>query len=162
MLITDLGNTRRRLLATLAQIPDDRLDHAPQPGGWTPSQIIRHLYATELATARAIQDALEAKSEPVADLDPSVLRARITAMKPADPPSAEPLPRAELIRLLEESRFRYLQAVFNKTHESTLATKSTVFPELGRVSLKNLVDFIWLHESLNVERLATFAGPAPH
>ena len=59
----------------------------------------------------------------------------------------------ELVNLLEESRFRYLQDVFNETHERTLAEKSMDHPHFGLISLKNLVDFIWLHEQRHIEQI---------
>ncbi len=63
------------------------------------------------------------------------------------------LTKAELIRLLEESRFAHLQYVFNKTHERSLAEKAVDHPLFGNISLKNLIDFIWLHEQYHVDRI---------
>lgn len=59
-----------------------------------------------------------------------------------------------LVRLLEESRFRHLQRVFNETHERVLAAKSMQHPRFGRISLKNLADLIWLHDAHQVDHIA--------
>jgi hypothetical protein len=69
-----------------------------------------------------------------------------------EPPS-EFFSKSDVIKLLEESRFLYLQAVFNETHETILGEKSVDHPDFGFISLKNLVDSIWLHEQRHIKQI---------
>ncbi|TAN14012.1 MAG: DinB family protein [Burkholderiaceae bacterium] len=160
MLITKLGSVRRELLEVIAPLTDDALQHLPEAGGPSIAQILQHLAETERSVAQLILGAVKGASERAAEYDLAQMRAAIPTLAleteawgvPVTPDTPA-LTKAGLIRALEESRFRYLQRVFNETHEATLLQKSTVHPVFGLISLKNLVDFVWLHEQYHVEQI---------
>lgn len=159
MLITQLGKTRQRLLAAIAPLATEDLKRIPAGGTRTVARILLHLAETERSIAEAILGARSAISAVVPAHDLVRLRAAIpalaleTSVAPEDEPDASALSKNDLIHALEESRFRYLQRVFNETHEATLTQKSTVHPFFGPISLKSLVDFIWLHEQYHTEQI---------
>lgn len=160
MLITKLGNVRRELLEAIAPLADDALQHLPEAGGPSVAQILKHLAETERNVAEIVLGAVRGASERAAEYDLAQMRAAIPTLAietdawgaPVTPNTPAPIKR-DLIRALEESRFRYLQRVFNETHEATLVQKSTLHPVFGLISLKNLVDFVWLHEQYHVEQI---------
>lgn len=157
MLITKLGSVRRELLDAITPLADDALQHLPESGGPSIAQILLHLAETERSVAELILGAVKGASERAAEYDLAQMRAAIPALAIEagewDAPEAPTRTKADLIRALEESRFRHLQRVFNETHEATLVQKSTLHPAFGLISLKNLVDFVWLHEQYHVEQI---------
>lgn len=154
MLIRNLGKTRRTLLDSLEGLTEDQLNAKPRTGGLSIGQIVHHLYVSERDTATLILNALQSRSERVEEKDPSLLATCLQQGCGEDMATTGRFSKAELIRLLEESRFRDLQSVFNETHEDVLAEKSLNHPSFGKVSLKNLVDTIWLHDELHSKQIA--------
>lgn len=159
MLIVNLGATRRNLLAALAMIPDEQFNSNAAPGTRNVGRIVGHIAEVEKQLVSTVVDALAGTSPPVADCDLADLvepyEASVVDVVPASVVST----RWEALRMLEESRFKYLQYVFNKTHEEVLARKSIEHPLLGRVSLANLLDMIWLHERHHAEQIEALAPP---
>lgn len=154
MLIENLGRARKALLDSLDGLTDEQLNATPPDGGPSIAQLAHHLQASERATAALVLDALQARSERVEEKDPSVLAACLQQGCGDDPMAGGPYSKAELIRLLEASRFRDLQSVFNETHERVLAERSLEHPAFGRISLKNLFDTIWIHDELHGKQIA--------
>ncbi|TAM75071.1 DinB family protein [bacterium] len=153
MLIANLGRTRRKLLASLDGLSDEHLNKSPSNGRWSIGQIVCHVCNTEKGIVETVLDALPSTSGKVEERDVSLLIERYESNEAKTAPQAGFLTKAELIRLLEESRFKYLQSVFNKTHESSLAEKSMDHLLFGKISLKNLIDFIWLHEQYHIDHI---------
>lgn len=154
MLIENLGRARKALLDSLDGLTEDQLYATPATGGPSIGQLAHHLQASERATAALVLDALQSRSEPVEEKDPSFLAACLQQGCNHDHATSGRFSAAELIRLLEESRFRDLQSVFNETHERVLAERSLERPPYGRVSLKNLLDTIWIHDELHGKQIA--------
>ncbi|TAL72607.1 MAG: DinB family protein [Rhodanobacter sp.] len=154
MLIENLGRARKALLDSLDGLTDEQLNARPPDGGPSIAQLAHHLQASERATAALVLDALQSRSERVEEQDPSLLAAGLQQSCGHDQPASGTFSKAELIRLLEESRFRDLQALFNETHERVLAERSLEHPPFGRISLKNLLDTIWIHDDLHGKQIA--------
>ncbi|AGG89614.1 DinB family protein [Rhodanobacter denitrificans] len=154
MLIENLGTTREKLLASLEGLTEEQLNAKPHTGGPSIGQIVHHLYASERETAAMVLDALQSRSGKVEEKDASLLAAGLQQGCDEEQATAERFTKAQLIRLLEESRFRDLQSVFNETHECVLAERSLEHPAFGRVSLKNLLDTIWIHDELHGKQIA--------
>lgn len=153
MLISNLGKTRTKLLNSFRDLTDDQLNKKAGEDTWSIAQVLHHLYTSEKETAALIMDSLETKSEKVGDKDLSFLTDRSKKAKATIEPPSEFYTKKELVQLLEESRFQHLQYVFNETHERILAEKSMEHPAFGVLSLKNLVDFIWLHEKRHTDQI---------
>lgn len=159
MLITRLGNTRRELLRAIEPLTNSDLWRASASGGRSIGQILLHLAETERSVAEEILGAVSRKSERAPEYDLAEMRAVIPSLETEtethanNEPVASTMTKHDLIHALEESRFRYLQRVFNETHEATLTQKSVTHPPFGLVSLKSLVDFIWLHEQYHTEQI---------
>lgn len=153
MLITHLGKARTRLLATLAGLTDEQIN---QPAGarWSAAQIVHHLAACERGLAADILAALAGPEQAVDERSAESLRAELDKLHDGQAPQVGRVTRTELVRWLEESRFRDLQRVFNETHEHVLACRSVRHPLFGAISLKNLVDLVWLHDECHIADLA--------
>lgn len=154
MLIENLGRARNALLDSLDALTGSQLNATPPDGGSSIGQLAHHLQASERATAALVLDALQARSERVEEKDSSFLAACLQQGCSHGHIASGPFSRAELIRLLEESRFRDLQSVFNETHERVLAERSLEHAPFGRISLKNLLDTIWIHDDLHGKQIA--------
>lgn len=153
MLIEKLGKTRGLLLDGLEGLTEDQLNAKPRTGGLSIGQIVHHLYASERDTATLILNALSSRSERVEEKAPSVLAACLQKNCGEEKATADRFSKGELIRWLEESRFRDLQSVFNETHEDILAERSLEHPLFGPISLKNLVDTIWIHDEFHCKQI---------
>lgn len=154
MLIDDLGQARERLLESFAGLSDSDLNRAPADGRWCVGAVLLHVAQWEQALADRVLEAAQARrTETVAELDVDALRARVPDIADEVPPPIGQVPRTELVRALEASRFAHLQRVFNKAHVQTLAGRCLVDPEFGRLNLKNAVDLIWLHDDLHIRQI---------
>ncbi len=153
MLITNLGKARQALMASFNTLTDEQLNRPSGAHACSIAQIIFHLYTSEIETAKGVLEALPRSRATVAEQEPASLADRLQQNDTAIAPLTQALSKAELIRLLEESRFRYLQDVFNETHAQTLAEKSVHHPIFGEISLKNLVDTVWLREQQHTRQI---------
>ena len=115
--------------------------------------MLYHLYTTEKSTAELILNSLEMESEKVDERDLSFLTDRSKRVEATIQLSANFITKIEGMELLEESRFQYLQTVFNETHEEIPVEKSMNHPAFGFISLKNVVDFIWMHEKRHIDQI---------
>jgi uncharacterized damage-inducible protein DinB len=153
VLIKNLGQTRTRLLESFMNQTDEQVNQKPDAEQWSISQVIYHLFSTEKEIAELILNSIKIDSKKVEERGLSFLTDRSRNVKAAIEPPEDYFTKKELLHLLETSRFQYLQAIFNETHEKTLEGKSVDHPSLGLISLKNLVDFIWLHEQRHIEQI---------
>ncbi|MDF2790047.1 MAG: hypothetical protein K0S80_3145 [Neobacillus sp.] len=153
MLITNLGQTRTRLLDSIESLSDEQMNQKQSSDKWSVAQVLYHLYVTEKDTAILILNSLKSASKKVDDRVLSFLSDRSNKVKATCEPPSEFFSKSDVIKLLEESRFLYLQAVFNETHETILGEKSVDHPDFGFISLKNLVDSIWLHEQRHIKQI---------
>ena len=153
MLIKNLGQTRTMLLASFKDLTDEKINKKPSKDKWSISQVLYHLYMVEKDTAVLILNSLNMQSIKVEERDLSYLSDRSKKVKATVEPPVNFFTKKELIALLEEARFQYLQAIFNETHEKILAKKSVEHPAFGLISLKNIVDFIWMHERRHLEQI---------
>jgi hypothetical protein len=153
VLIRNLGQTRTALLKSFIGLTDNQINQKPKEGQWSISQVLLHLSFTEKATAELILNSLKMDSKKVEERELSYLMDRSMKVTSFNEPSEDYYTKIELNRCLEESRFQYLQAILNETHVETLKEKSMDHPLFGKISLKNLVDIIWLHEQRHIEQI---------
>ncbi|MCL6573087.1 MAG: DinB family protein [Bacillus sp. (in: Bacteria)] len=153
MLIKNLGQTRAMLLENFKYLSDDQINKKLSPEKWSIAQVLYHLYTVEKETSLLIFNSLTMKSEKVEERDLSFLGDRSRKVKASVEPPLSFFTKKELITYLEEARYLYSQAIFNETHEKTLAEKSMEHPLFGFISLKNVVDFIWMHELRHCEQI---------
>lgn len=153
MLIENLGKTRTKLFETVKDLTDEQFNQKPSPEKWSIAQVFHHLYTTEKSTAEFILSAIETKSSPVEDKDMAFVADRSKKIKAKNEPPTDFFTKKALMYLLDNSRFENLQAVFNEVHVEDLADKSIDHPGFGKISLKNLVEFIYLHEQRHIEQI---------
>lgn len=145
-LITNLGRVRTRLLASIDGLSDAELNRHVAGHPWSIAEVVLHLCMVEKKLARTVLEASGSASLPTPERDLSVFMSSCEHdFGPMEPATLQH-DHATLIRALEDARFGHVQYVFNKTHESELVSRSMDHPAFGRVSLKNLLDFVWLHE----------------
>ncbi|MFB6467795.1 DinB family protein [Cytobacillus sp. Hz8] len=153
MLVKNLGETRMKLLESIKNLTDEQLNQKPSMDMWSISQLLYHLYFAEKETAEIILNSLKTESKKVEEMDLSFLTDRSKKAKADVEPPEKFYKKQEITQLLEESRFQYIQAIFNETHEEKLVDKSIEHPTFGVISLKNLLDTIWLHEERHLQQI---------
>lgn len=155
MIIKNLEQTRTNLINSFKNLTDEQFNKKPSADRWSVAQVVQHLYTTEVSMADLILVAIEtkSKSEPVEDKDFSFVTDRTKKVKAPKEPPSDFFTKKEMIALLEKSRSEHLQAVFNKTHVNLLAEKSLDHPAFGKTNLKNLIEFIYLHEQRHIEQI---------
>lgn len=153
MLITRLGTNRTQLLIALAALTDEQINRPGDGERWNVAQIVGHIATYETRIANDILAALGGPGTAAPERSVDTLRADLVKLHREPPPAAEYTTRAALVRALEESRFRHLQRVFNETHEQELARRSIDHAHLGPITLKNLVDLIWLHDEYHLPEI---------
>ncbi len=158
MLITNLGRARLDLLASFKHWPDEQLNLRPDEQSWSAAQVLHRIAAVEQELATTILNALGTRSEAVAERAPEALEPAVEPLQGGVPPVPGFTTREALVQALEEARFRHLQRVFNETHESQLARMSLPHPLLGPLSLKNLVDLVWLNDRRAADRIGVIGA----
>lgn len=153
MLIRKLGETRGELLESFKDLSDEQINQKPAVDKWSISQVVSHVSMVEKNVVKGVLEALKAKSEKVEEKDLSFVTDRSKKVKSKTEPSSAFLTKQQLMDLLEDSRFNHLRSVFNEAHEVALAEKSMNHPAFGVISLKNMVDFIWMHEARHIEQI---------
>lgn len=153
MLIEHLGEARRKLLASFEDLSDLQLNTRAGTDGCSIAEVVHRLYRSEMKLAMLALDSLSMRGGPVAEKDLSVLEGEVRRNCTRPPKLNNIFTKGELISLLEVSRFGHLQLLFNETHVSALAEKSLEHPVYGAISLKNLIDTIWLDERHHARRI---------
>jgi len=153
MLVKNLGETRIKLINSFRDLTDEQLNQKFSCSEWSISQILYHLYLTEKEMALYITGVLHITSEKVDERDLSFLSDCSVKKLDATEPPEKQFTKGVLIQLLEESRFHYVQTIFNETHVKMLAEKSVDHPDFGQISLKNLLDYTWMHEQFYIEKI---------
>lgn len=153
MLIEHLGETRRKLLASFERLSDPQLNTRGGSDACSVAEVVHHLYRSEMKTAMIALDGLSLHANGAGERDLSVLEEEVRR-NPVRPARLDnTFTKDELTGLLDASRFEYLQHVFNETHVEALAKKSLEHPVYGTISLKNLIDTIWLNERHHLEKI---------
>jgi len=151
--LAELDSARRRLLAEVEGLQDPRFGEVPRRGGWSVSQAIQHLAASEEGIARGIEAGnagrLRAKklgSDSLRRLLYSSNLYKVVPFKtrPAfDPERA--LPRDESMALLAASRARLLCAI-EEGERRNLWSYRLRHPIFGLLSMPEMLRFLAYHE----------------
>jgi hypothetical protein len=146
MLIKNLGQTRMQLLESFNHLTDEQLNQKTSFDKKSISQILFHLYMTEKETAVFILNSLNTVRKNMAG---------ITTANPSEHDEGEEgkelfISRFELVQLLNESRFKYVQAIFNEIHGNQLSERFIEHPMFGPISLEKLLETIWMNEQRSI------------
>ncbi len=142
-----------KLIALISDLMDEQLNVTLSSEWWWIAQILYHLYSTEKEIAQFVLQSLKTISKKVEERDVSFIEACNVIAKAAEVPPEAFFSKKEITQLLEASRFQYTQAIFNETHKRSLTEKSVEHPGFGEISLKNMLDVIWLHEEQHLQQL---------
>lgn len=150
MIFKRLRQTRGILLDCLKDLSNEQLNQKPSEEEWSISQVIYHLYAAEKETADLMLQSLHASNNKGKRKDLTYILDRSKKMKATIGLPETFLSKKDLLQLLEESRFQYLQALFSDIHKGALMERSAVHPTFGEVSFESLTDYICLHEQRHI------------
>ncbi|WP_077303307.1 DinB family protein [Virgibacillus pantothenticus] len=145
MLVHIIERTRGILLDCIKDLSNEQLNQKPSKKEWSISQVIYHLYATEKEAADLILQSFNALNKEEKRKDVTYILERSKVNVSIEPPETFFL-KSDLLQLLEESRFQYLQVLFKEIYKDALMEISVVHPTLGEISFESLTDFICLHE----------------
>lgn len=153
-LVTNLGETRMRLRASLEALSDAALNEWRIDDRFSIAALVDHVSDVEQAIAATVLDALQVASPTVAERDLSgFIGAYDAHADPVQRGASGPRTRAALLAKLDAARFQYTQAVFNKARLAELAAKSMKHPVFGVASLKDVMGFIWMHERYHLHEI---------
>jgi len=175
-----LQEERERLLATVADLPEDDVNRRPPSGAWSVGEVLDHLHRVETGIARIVAG-LISKAKAAGPLPPapaeseeavaaalaSLDRFRIdTVVRPIE--ASEPVrpqgthPKAELLDALGRSRAALLAAVAEGAGHDLAALR---YPHrvLGDIDLQQWLLFAAKHERRHVTQIervkAAITGP---
>ncbi len=148
-----IEQARKELLASFESLTDEQLNQQPAEDKWSVAQVVMHLSGTETHFASKVAQGLKDAAEKVEEKNLDFVVNRSKKVKgPAEIPNV-PKTKAELKQALAESR-EVLLNLYNSVEDKTnFVNKSFHFPPLGTVSLKQLIDFIGLHEQRHVAQI---------
>lgn len=152
MLRENLKEARERLIKSTEGLSDKQLNIKPTKDQWSIAQILFHLHQYELFFMMMIEEAFEEESKPVKEKRLTGVTDRSRKVKTPIEPATEFLTRRELIEFLQTSREKTFEFL-NKTNVSELSLKSAPHPVFGRLNLKQMVEFIGLHELRHIGQI---------
>ncbi|MDQ0216080.1 putative damage-inducible protein DinB [Oikeobacillus pervagus] len=147
-----LDEIRKNLLKSVECLSDEALNKKVDEEKWSISQILYHLYEVENLAVSTLESGLEHGDEQVVERDLQFVVDRSRKVKLPDDPPNDFKTKDELKALLEKSR-KNLHAFLEKTDMQTLKEKSAAHLVFGKISLKNMVEFVYLHEQRHLEQI---------
>jgi uncharacterized damage-inducible protein DinB len=152
MILEQLQETRIKLIESFAGLSDQQLNQPPDSGSWSIAQVLHHLQQIESYFSSLVKKALDEPGERVEERDMSRVSDRSRKVKSPIEPSSEFKTREELVSRLNHSRGKVV-AVLNETDPGTLLDKSILHPGIGKLSLKQALEFIGSHELRHIGQI---------
>lgn len=145
---------REEVLESVINLTDQQLNTQVNEGQWSIMQILEHLYLIERAIVKGITVALTSKSEPTPDKPIELVLNRTSKITAPSffVPSLDFITLEKMKERLSESRQSLVQLV-SKIDEEDLENKSFPHPVFGRLSLKQWIPLVGLHEKRHLEQI---------
>jgi uncharacterized damage-inducible protein DinB len=152
MVLKQLNETRDEVLASINGLSDDELNRSLDTESWSIAQVLHHLQQIESYFLSLMDAALQGPSEEVREKNLSAVADRSHKAKSPIEPSSEFKTKEELISRLKHSREK-VNALLAKTNPDILAEKPLSHPVLGKLSVKQTLEFIANHEKRHLEQI---------
>ncbi|HJV45286.1 MAG TPA: DinB family protein [Bacillota bacterium] len=149
-----LKSIRKELLDEIALLSDRQLNTKPSEDTWSVAQVLRHLILLDEASLPSIKRAVEGNSERVAEKKLDFVLNRTNKVKsPLPEPSTEFITKEDLLKILDHSRTPLLALIDENRDGTDLENKSMEHPVFGPLSIKQMLEFISLHEKRHIEQM---------
>jgi uncharacterized damage-inducible protein DinB len=151
-MLTKLRTTREELIKSVMELTEEQFNLKPASDKWSAAQVLHHLYTSEKGTVKSLRKNLVLESEAAEDKDFSFISDRSRKVKTQNEPPEDFFNKEDVCALLLESR-ESLEKLVEETGEATFSEKSIDHPAFGRMNLKNMVEFIGLHEKRHMDQI---------
>ncbi|GAK03945.1 hypothetical protein JCM19037_2308 [Geomicrobium sp. JCM 19037] len=153
----ELTRTRERLYEEIRSLSKGELNRKPaEREAWSIGQICHHLILSEGSFADAIDYGLERGKKIPAEAKP-IERALDRSIKTEAPstsiPDPGPFQVTQLMEGLETSRVYFNNVVNKVDDEQQLTDISVKHPKFGRLSLKQWIELLPMHETRHIEQI---------
>jgi uncharacterized damage-inducible protein DinB len=151
-MLSQLKSIREDLMRCIMEFTEEQFNQKPAEDRWSAAQVAHHLYTTEKQIVGSLRENLELESEKAEERDFSFIVDRTRKVKSETEPPTQFLEKQDVCALLLESR-ENLEQLVKKKGEEAFINKSIEDEAFGRMSLKNLVDFIGFHEKRHIAQI---------
>lgn len=154
-----LLSIRNELLNEIDSLTDKQLNLRLSGDNWSVSQIIRHLIIMDEVMLPALRNAVQEESERVAEKNLNFVLDRTNKIKsPLPEPPTEFISKEDLMKAANHARTPLLEFINESIVWTDLEEKSIVHPVFGRMSIKQMIEFIGLHEKRHIEQIKEIKG----
>jgi hypothetical protein len=148
-----LISVRKELLNEMEAVSDKQLNRTLSEDKWSVSQVIHHLIFIEEKILPVLKKAVQEESKPVMEKNLEFLLDRTNKLKsPFPEPSTEFISKEDLLKKLNDVRTPLLDYI-NEIDEMVIKEKSVMNPLLGPISIKQMIEFIALHERRHIGQI---------
>lgn len=145
---------RNELLNEIDSLTDKQLNLRSSEDKWSVSQVIRHLIIMDEAMLPALRKAVQEESERVTEKNLDFVLDRTNKIKsPLPEPSTEFISKEDLLKAANHARTPLLEFINEFIDLTVIEDKSMIHPVFGRMSIKQMVEFIGLHEKRHIEQI---------
>lgn len=153
-MINRLLLVRKELLNELDSLTDKELNMKPSEEKWSVSQVVRHLIFIDEAILPALKKAVQKESERVAEKNLDfVIDRSIKIKSPLPEPSTEFISKEELLKVVNHARTSLLEFINEIIDGTIIEDKSMIHPLFGAMSVKQMIEFVGLHEKRHIEQI---------
>jgi hypothetical protein len=126
----------------------------PSEDKWGVSQVIRHLIFIDEAILSALRKAVQEESERVTEKNLDFVLDRTNMIKsPLPEPSTEFISKEDLLKIVNHARTPLLEFINEIIDGTVIEDKSMIHPVFGAISIKQMIEFIGLHEKRHIEQI---------
>jgi len=152
-LIDDLTVVRENLVELLSPLSNEQLNPKLNEDTWSIVQVCRHLIFIDEMIYPALIKAMERERNVVEEKNMDFVKDRSRKLKsPYPDPTTEFITKEELLDTLNNVRNPLLNYLQNTT-EQELVEKTMLHPLLGTIQIKQMLEFIVLHDQRHIEQI---------
>ncbi|MEC1722963.1 DinB family protein [Schinkia azotoformans] len=150
-----LKSVRKQLLDEVDALSDKQLNQKLSEDKWSVSQVIRHLIFIDEIVLPALKKAVQQeKSMRVVDKNIAFILDRKNKLRsPFPDPSTVFMSKDELLKKLNHVRTPLIEYLGQLTEETVFEDKSMVHPLFGPMNIKQILEFMALHEKRHIEQI---------
>jgi hypothetical protein len=145
---------RNELLNEIDSLTDKQLNLRSSEDTWSVSQVMRHLIIMDEVMLPALRKAVQEESERVTEKNLDFVLDRTNKIQsPLPEPSTEFISKEDLLKATNHVRTPLLEFINEFIDLTVTEDKSMIHPVFGRMSIKQMVEFIGLHEKRHIEQI---------
>lgn len=151
-----LSETRKQLIKEISSLTGEQFNEKPALDKWSIAQICHHLYIVEGLFTKAIKKGLKSEShDNLERKNIHIITDRMQKFKSPEiaEPSEEQFDVQTMLKLLNESRYHFLNLLHEMENHSILSKKAAKHPVFGELPLEQWIDLLYLHEQRHIEQI---------